>query len=219
MKFSHHPCSDSLHAKIRSYYRIHSAFYDFTRWSFLFGRNTLIASLPSFFDKPPSRITEFGCGTGHNLLRLSRTFPTSSITGIDLSPDMLNRARSRCARRRNSPNISLILASDFQPLSEPQDLILFSYCLSMVNPGFEDILSSAISCLRPSGLMAVVDFHQSPLAFYRLFMKANHVSLTGQLYSSLLGLLHSDYNRISFPYFGAWSYFTFIGRPLQSQSV
>ena len=206
----------SLEASIVQYYRIHSPIYDLTRWSFLFGRNSLLSTLPPLFAQSPSRITEFGCGTGRNLLRLSRMFPGASITGLDLSPDMLKRAKARCARGDALSNISLTLATNFAPLSHSQDLILFSYCLSMMNAGFTDVLSDAISRLKPSGLIAVVDFHQTPLSFYRSFMAANHVSLSGELYPTLFQVLKPDFHRVYQSYFGAWSYFAFVGRPHHS---
>lgn len=209
----------TLEARIVDYYRFHSSIYDLTRWSFLFGRRSLLSLLPSLFKQAPSLITEFGCGTGSNLLCLSRMFSGSSITGLDLSPDMLQRAKSRCANNDDLADITLVLSNNFEPLSKPQDLILFSYCLSMINPGSLEIILNAISRLTPTGLIAVVDFNQTPLPFYRSFMAANHVSLSGELYSTLLELLVPVHHRVHHSYFGAWSYFVFVGRPRQSQSA
>ena len=38
-----------------------------------------------------------GCGTGKNLVRLRQTFPGVSLTGLDLSGDMLEVARKKMA--------------------------------------------------------------------------------------------------------------------------
>ena len=57
--------------KMRAYYRFHAGIYDATRWSFLFGRKTLLYNLPVRTDIPQS-LLEVGCGTGHNLRLLAR---------------------------------------------------------------------------------------------------------------------------------------------------
>ncbi|MEM1357475.1 MAG: methyltransferase domain-containing protein, partial [Bacteroidota bacterium] len=76
---------------LSQYYQFQSRIYDLTRWSFLFGRKHLLASLP-FRPTEPLQILEVGCGTGHNLLRLAKKYPEAEITGIDLSTDMLAKA-------------------------------------------------------------------------------------------------------------------------------
>ena len=60
-------------AALTRYYRWHAPLYDATRWSFLFGRAALIRGIA--LHRRPRRILEVGCGTGANLLRLSRWFP------------------------------------------------------------------------------------------------------------------------------------------------
>ncbi|MEZ4622108.1 MAG: class I SAM-dependent methyltransferase [Caldilineaceae bacterium] len=68
------------------YYRFHAKLYDLTRWSFLFGREALIRTLPGCCRA--TRILEVGCGTGKNLMVLAAAFPAAEITGVDLSPDI-----------------------------------------------------------------------------------------------------------------------------------
>ena len=70
------------------YYRFHARIYDATRWSFLFGRDRLINLAAETVARDglerPARVAEIGCGTGRNLLALSRALPGASITGVDL---------------------------------------------------------------------------------------------------------------------------------------
>ena len=76
---------------IANYYKLHAPFYDATRWSFLFGRNSIEDILPNL-DRYSS-ILDIGCGTGKVTSMLSNSFPNCSITGIDSSFHMLKKAR------------------------------------------------------------------------------------------------------------------------------
>ena len=120
---------------IRSYYRWHAKIYEATRWSFLFGRRQVIKALklPYSSDKT---IVEVGCGTGHNLYYLARQFPKLRLLGVDISPDMLQVATKKL--KRFSPRVSF-MEKPYAPgdwaLPEKPDIVLFSYCLTMINPG------------------------------------------------------------------------------------
>jgi cyclopropane fatty-acyl-phospholipid synthase-like methyltransferase len=46
-------------------------------------------------DLPAGRICEVGCGTGEILLALERAFPTSALTGFDISPHAHGRAKMK----------------------------------------------------------------------------------------------------------------------------
>ena len=197
-----------LKQQISNYYRLQSRIYDSTRWSFLFGRRSLINEISRQVDNP-KLITEFGSGTGHNLWQLAQRFPAAKLTGIDLSPEMLEI----CQRRTHPFNARIKLANDmdFSCLQYKQDLILFSYCLSMINPGWQNIMVQALSSLKPDGRIAVVDFHTSPHSLYRHFMRINHVSLSAEIYPFLQEHTNSIHEKKHDAYQGIWSYFTYIG--------
>ena len=77
-------------ARMEGYYRLHAQIYDATRWSFLFGRKTLIRRVAAMTQ--PATILEIGCGTGKNLLTLAKTFPQARLFGLDISESMLRIA-------------------------------------------------------------------------------------------------------------------------------
>ena len=198
-------------AALTRYYRWHARLYDATRWSFLFGRAALIRSIARLPD-PPRHILEIGCGTGDNLLRLTRQFPDAELTGLDLSADMLARARRKLAKRPMP--VTLRQQRYDRPLSpEPAfDLIIFSYCLSMINPGWRQALDSALRDLRPGGRLAVVDFHDTRFPAFQRWMAINHVRMDGHLLPNLNAHCSPLLQTPCAAYGGLWRYFRFIGQ-------
>ena len=197
-------------AVLRRYYRGHARLYDATRWSFLFGRAALIRALARV-SPPPRHILEIGCGTGSNLVRLARQFPEAAVTGLDLSADMLARARRKL--ERDQLLATLLQQRYDRPLSpEPVfDLIVFAYCLTMINPGWDRAVEAALRDLRPGGRLAVVDFHDTPFAGFRRWMGVNHVRMDGHLLPSLNAQCLPVVQTLGNAYGGAWRYFLFIG--------
>jgi S-adenosylmethionine-diacylgycerolhomoserine-N-methlytransferase len=173
----------STPAQLRGYYRWHAHIYDATRWAFLFGRAGLIELAAQC--APPRRILEVGCGTGTNLQALARRFPQAGITGVDLSREMLAKARAKLAPFGS--RIRLLHRAYDAPVSEvePFDLIVFSYCLSMINPGYAEVLRLSQQDLSPGGRLAVVDFHDTRQGWFRAWMARNHVRMDGQVLAEL----------------------------------
>jgi S-adenosylmethionine-diacylgycerolhomoserine-N-methlytransferase len=176
---------------ITQYYRLHAKIYDATRWSFLFGREALIQQIVTY--AAPTHILEVGCGTGKNIKALARRFPLATITGLDLSADMLAVARHNLGRF--SKRIKFIQEPYTAPLATANkyDLILFSYALTMFNPGWENALTAAHQDLALGGMIAVVDFHDSPAPLFKRWMGVNHVRMDGHLRPHLfdyLSLIH-----------------------------
>ena len=170
-------------ASLDGYYRWHAHFYDATRWAFLFGRTDLLRLCAE--KHRPRRILEVGCGTGKNLAELARFFPQAEIVGLDLSAEMLGKARKKIAG--HGPRVSLLQRVYNHPVSDgdPFDLIVFSYCLTMINPGYAEVLRLCEQDLSANGCVAIVDFHDSRFAWFRRWMGLNHVRMDGQILEAL----------------------------------
>jgi S-adenosylmethionine-diacylgycerolhomoserine-N-methlytransferase len=205
----HAPAALPAETAVEKYYRFHSRIYDATRWSFLFGRTAIMENLVG---NAPWRILEVGCGTGRNLMELARRFPQAQVTGVDLSATMLDLARKKTAGF--GPRVQLLHQAYTAPLSDPAgyDLVLFSYALSMFNPGYEAALAAARSDLVPGGRIAVVDFHDSRLGFFERWMGMNHVRMNGQLRPLLRLFFVPTTDRLCPAYAGVWRYLLFVGR-------
>ncbi len=118
-------------------------------------------------------------------MSLCHNFPEAKLTGLDISKEMLNVARKNLDPFSNK--ITLLHKSYNQPLQpkQPFDIIIFSYCLSMVNPGWKHAIKCAYSDLDQEGIIAVVDFNDSPLTLLKRWMRYNHVRMDGHLLPEL----------------------------------
>lgn len=195
---------------LRAYYRFQSRIYDLTRWSFLFGRRRALQQLPI---SPAANISilEVGCGTGHNLVALAKYFPNAYVTGIDLSEDMLAIAAKKVTRFDGR----VILqegAFGVLPLEQKYDLIVFSYCLTMVNPDWDKLLEVARKSLPPTGMLTVVDFHDSAFPFFQSHMKKHHVRMDAHLLPVLVEEFEPVRHTVKSAYGGLWRWFHFVGR-------
>ena len=196
---------------LQQYYTFHATIYDKTRWMFLFGRKGLVYQLPIAQDDEFS-LLEIGVGTGHNLYNFANYFKNSNLYGIDLSSDMIKKAKQKLKPFSNRVSIinEAYLDSSFCH-KESFDVVVFSYALSMMGDQYTSMIQQAFRDLKPGGVILVVDFHQTKYKFFENHMKNNHVSMEGQLLPFLdknFGVLALD---VQSAYWGFWDYFTFIG--------
>lgn len=210
MQITQQPTEQANQATLTHYYRLHAKIYDATRWSFLFGRDAIIHSVAGRCQA--TKILEVGCGTGKNLLALAQAFPDADITGVDVSGDMMAMARRNLRRYHN--RIELI-EQPYQPAADGSpryDLILFSYALTMFNPGWEAAIESAYNDLFLNGVIAVVDFHASPVKPFTRWMGVNHVRMDGHLLPHLKARFSPVACEVVPTYAGLWQYFLFVGK-------
>lgn len=202
---------DGTPGGIERYYRLHARIYDATRWSFLFGRRSIVTNIAAI--REPQRILEVGCGTGTNLCALRKQFPEAEIVGLDLSADMLDMAHNNLRHLAKPPKLLQRAYSESLKDEAPFDLVLFSYALSMFNPGWELAIEIAHSDLAADGIIAVVDFHHSRFAWFRAWMGVNHVRMYAHLLPVLERHFTAEQREINTAYAGLWHWFQFIGTP------
>lgn len=112
------------------------------------------------------RVLDVGCGTGLNFAALTeRVGPRGSIVGIDLTSEMLDRARERLARE-GWGNVELI-GGDAASLpfhDESFSAVCSALALSVI-PDWSRALAEAWRVLEPGGRLAVLD--SAPLTGWR----------------------------------------------------
>jgi S-adenosylmethionine-diacylgycerolhomoserine-N-methlytransferase len=141
-------------------YRHQRHLYNATRKFYLLGRDRLIADLD-----PPAgaKVLEIGCGTGRNLVRAARAYPSIEAYGVDVSSQMLATARRSIAKAQLERRIATAQAD--ATLLDPKalfgvaafDRIFISYALSMIPP-WKEVLARACDCLEKGGALHIVDF-------------------------------------------------------------
>lgn len=103
------------------------------------------------------RVLEIGCGTGRNFPLLERAVgPGGTIVAVDISPEMLARARKRAIRHGWS-NVEFVQTDaasyDFPPAL---DAVLSTYTL-IIFPEYDAIIERAFRALKQGKRFAVLD--------------------------------------------------------------
>lgn len=109
-------------------------------------------------DTAGRRILEVGVGTG---LNLSLYRPGSDVTGIDFSPQMLDRAEARAAREGLSPRLFEMDAADLRFTDGSFDVVYAPYLISVV-PDPVKVLREMQRVCRPGGRMVILNHFRSP---------------------------------------------------------
>ena len=161
-------------ARLNNLYRFQRHFYDLTRRFFLFGRDELLRQMNV---QPGESVLEVGCGTGRNLLKLSRLAPGSRLFGLDAADEMLKTADAKLRSRGKGKEIVLRqgTAEEFGyqetfGLGRRFDKIFISYSLSMF-PKWREAIGNAIENLKAGGDLYILDFWDGaglPVSFNRL---------------------------------------------------
>lgn len=195
--------------QIINFYQFQSKFYDLTRWLFLFDRDKILFQVKET-NPNISSILDIGCGTGKSIKLMTKLFPNAEISGLDLSQSMLNIASKKLHNDHNVTFYKSFYPSD-SIKAQKFDLILFSYSLSMFNPGYDLALENSYKQLAHNGILAIIDFHTTSSNLLKKWMNYNHVKLDGHLLPRAKTLFNRYNLKIKKSYFGLWSYFIFIG--------
>jgi phosphatidylethanolamine/phosphatidyl-N-methylethanolamine N-methyltransferase len=148
-----HPARPLDAASVRQAYRRWAGIYDT-----VFGgvsRPARMRAVAAVNARPPGRVLEVGVGTG---LALPHYRPEISVVGIDLSAEMLAKARAKVAAERLS-NVEALLEMDAQALEFPDasfDSAVGMFVASVV-PDAAAMLAELVRVVRPGGTILFVN--------------------------------------------------------------
>jgi arsenite methyltransferase len=182
---AHHlpPCSDASTSE--SLFERCSWFYALCR-EYLFRDHTqeITNSLfPHEGPRPGTTVLELGCGPGFYACRLAQDYPGIHTTGVDLSRNLIKRAKSRAASR--SLGNCTFTHGDAQSLPHATtsvDAIIVSR-LFLIVPGKEAVLSEIHRLLRPGGRCFIAE----PTSGFRTRIPLSCMWLLSKLTSSPAG--------------------------------
>jgi ubiquinone/menaquinone biosynthesis C-methylase UbiE len=174
-------------ARILQFYKRQAWLYDATRWLTLHGRSDGVRALD--LERGES-VLDLGCGTGLGFpLFEEGVGANGSITGVDMSAQMLRKARARIDRR-GWRNVRLVEA-DVATLELGQrfDAVALLYALSMMSD-WELVLANAARHVAARGRLVVLDFgglDGAPAlrSSYSRWLRANHTE-PGRPYTVVL---------------------------------
>ncbi len=106
----------------------------------------------SQINNEPSRILEYGCGTGRNLASLTKAFPSADIVGYDVSK------ASVAAAKEKHPDLEFCFDRKDLSSYKPFDLIFVAGVIHHVNPDqYDEVFHDLYSLLTLDGNLFIFE--------------------------------------------------------------
>ena len=162
----------------------------------------LISKIGASFQ--PGSILDIGCGPGNSSEALLQRWPGATLTGIDKSANMIEKAKT------TYPNDVWIVADASKFTSDSKYDLVFSNATIQWIPNHQDLFKRLFNLINPGGVLAieVPRFNEMPLAkaiqktankeIWKEATKGCSELFTYQDYKFYYDLMSSDYKSVEF---------------------